>query len=237
MMAAVTLTIAVAQPRCVPGDLRANAEAHADAVERAAARVVVFPELSVTGYDLDAPPVDPAGPDLAPVAAACAARGSVALVGAPVGTGADRQIATLAVSAAGAAVAYAKTSLGDDETGRFRPGDGPAVVEVDGWRIGLGICKDTRIRAHLEATLALGIDLYAAGLVHHPDELADQDGRAARIVELGAVPVAFASAAGPVGPGHPATAGHSCVWTATGTVAARAGAEPGAIARAVLTRG
>ena len=236
MMAAVTLTIAVAQPRCVPGDLRANAEAHADAVERAAARVVVFPELSVTGYDLDAPPVDPAGPDLAPVAAACAARGSVALVGAPVGTGADRQIATLAVSAEGAAVAYAKTSLGDDETGR-PPGDGPAVVEVDGWRIGLGICKDTRVRAHLEATLALGIDLYAAGLVHHPDELADQDGRAARIVELGAVPVAFASAAGPVGPGHPATAGHSCVWTATGTVVARAGAEPGAIARAVLTRG
>src|SRR5690606_3813373 len=147
---------------------------------------------------------------------------------APVGTGAHRRIATLAVSAEGGTVAYAKTSLGADEAGRFRPGDGPAVVVDDGWRIGLGICKDTRAGAHVAATLAVGIDVGAAGLVHHPGELDDQDGGAARIVELGAVPVGFASAAGPVGPGYPATAGHSCVWTATGTVVARAGAEPGA---------
>src|SRR5690606_41613612 len=110
MMAAVTLSIAVAQPRCVPGDLPANARAHADAVERAAARVVVFPELSLSGYDLDGPSVDPAGPDLAPIAAACDARGSDAPVGAQDGAGAPQRIAPLAASVKGRSAVYAKTT-------------------------------------------------------------------------------------------------------------------------------
>ncbi len=53
------LTIAAAQPACVPGDLAATARAHADAVRAARARVVVFPELSLTGYELAAGPVAP----------------------------------------------------------------------------------------------------------------------------------------------------------------------------------
>ena len=48
------LAVAVAQPPCHAGDVAANAAAHADVVWRAAARVVVFPELSITGYELDA---------------------------------------------------------------------------------------------------------------------------------------------------------------------------------------
>lgn len=44
------LPIAVAQPLCVPYDVAANAAAHAAAVRSAGARVVVFPELSLTGY-------------------------------------------------------------------------------------------------------------------------------------------------------------------------------------------
>ena len=49
------LRLAVAQPPCVPLDVAANARAHAAAVRAAGARVVVFPELSLTGYELDAP--------------------------------------------------------------------------------------------------------------------------------------------------------------------------------------
>ena len=43
------LRVAVAQPLCVPYDVGQNAVAHAAAVRAAAARVVVFPELSLTG--------------------------------------------------------------------------------------------------------------------------------------------------------------------------------------------
>jgi predicted amidohydrolase len=49
------LRVAVAaQPPCVPYDVEANAATHAAAIRAARARVVVFPELSLTGYQLDA---------------------------------------------------------------------------------------------------------------------------------------------------------------------------------------
>ena len=51
-MAGAELTVAVAQPATVTGDLAANALRHAEAVVSSGARLVVFPELSLTGYDL-----------------------------------------------------------------------------------------------------------------------------------------------------------------------------------------
>ncbi|WP_376768576.1 nitrilase-related carbon-nitrogen hydrolase, partial [Pseudonocardia pini] len=53
------LAVAAAQPACVARDVAANARGHAEAVRAAGARVVVFPELSLTGYELDAPAVPP----------------------------------------------------------------------------------------------------------------------------------------------------------------------------------
>src|SRR6476661_6184469 len=126
------LVIAVAQPRCVSFDVAANALIHADAVRTANARVVVFPELSLTGYELDADTIDPSDPRLAPIVVACAETGSLALVGAPVSGEAGRpHIAVLAVDGGGASVAYRKTWLGGAEPDRFAPGDGPAVLDVD----------------------------------------------------------------------------------------------------------
>ncbi|WP_426130391.1 nitrilase-related carbon-nitrogen hydrolase [Pararhizobium sp. PWRC1-1] len=48
-----TLSIAAAQIRCVAGDISANLKLHVDAIDRArnrGARLVVFPELSLTDY-------------------------------------------------------------------------------------------------------------------------------------------------------------------------------------------
>ena len=53
------LIVVAAQPAIVPGDVERNAIAHAEKVRAAAARVVVFPELSLTGYELGADPVSP----------------------------------------------------------------------------------------------------------------------------------------------------------------------------------
>jgi hypothetical protein len=96
------------------------------------------------------------------------------------------------------------------------------------------ICKDTGETTHLDATTALGIDLYVAGLVHRPDELSEQDRRGRRITARVGVPVAFASAAGPAGPDYATTAGHSTIWSDAGTVLGRADARPGGTARATL---
>ena len=155
------LTIAVGQPLCVPCDVAANALAHAATVRAAGARVVVFPEMSLTGYEFDAPPIAIEDPRLEPIVEACAETGSVALVGAPVhGEVGGSHIAMLAIDKTGVTVAYQKMWLGGAEPERFAPGSEPAVLEVDGWRLGLAICKDTGIPQHASDTAALGIDAY-----------------------------------------------------------------------------
>jgi predicted amidohydrolase len=83
----VPLTVAAAQPPCVSYDVAANAATHAATVRSAGARVVVFPELSLTGYELDAPAIGAEDQRLAPIVDACAETGSLALMGAPVDGG------------------------------------------------------------------------------------------------------------------------------------------------------
>lgn len=231
-----TLVVAAAQPRCTGGDVAANVVEHGAAVRAAGARLVVFPELSLTGYELDAAPVAVDDPVLDPLVRACAGSGSVALVGAPVQQAARTWVAVLRVQGDGVTVAYRKQWLGAAEQVRFSPGDGPRAVEVDGWRVGLGVCRDTGVAEHVAATAALGVDLYAAGLVHHADEAELQDARARTIALACAAPVVLASFAGATGGGYDRACGRSSVHGSDGEVLATAGAEPGAVVRATLTR-
>ncbi|WP_067816851.1 carbon-nitrogen hydrolase family protein [Actinomadura kijaniata] len=225
------LSVAVAQPRCVAHDVAANAVAHAEAVRAADARVVVFPELSLTGYELDAVPVDPGDERLAPIVAACAETGTLALVGAPVP---GPYIGVLAVDGEGARVVYGKTYLHGSEADRFKAGE-PAVIEVDGWRLGLAVCRDTGVPEHAERTAALGIDGYVAGVVHADHEAGVHGERARRVVADHGVWAATAAFAGPTGGGFDRTSGRSGIWSAEGALLAEAGEAPDEVVRAVFT--
>ncbi|MEV6966190.1 carbon-nitrogen hydrolase family protein [Hamadaea sp. NPDC051192] len=253
----VPLLVAAAQPTCVAHDVAANALAHAGLVRAAAARVVVFPEMSLTGYEFDAVPVAPDDPRLAPIVAACAETGTVALIGAPVaasdatavsphaaasGPGgsawpsgvAAKHIGVLAIDGDGARVAYRKMFLGGAEPEHFVPGDAAAVLEVDGWRLGLAVCKDTGVAEHAARTCDLGIDAYVAGALDGEHEIAVQDERARRTATTYGVWVVTASFAGSTGAGYDDAAGRSRIWNPAGSVVAEAGPETGAYARATL---
>ena len=227
------LVLAVAQPPCASHDIGANAVTHARVVRAARARVVVFPEFSLTGYELDAAAIDADDPRLAPIVEACDEVGAVALVGAPVhGVDGKRHIAMLAVDGTGCSVAYRKIWLGGSEPDWFDPGDRPAVHEVDGWRLGLAICKDTGVARHAADTAALGIDAYVAGVAETDADLVHE--RARRIAAAHGVRVAVASFAGSTGGGFDPAAGRSALWSAEGAILAEAGSEPGALARATF---
>lgn len=143
-------------------------------------------------------------------------------------------IALLAVDGSGVGVAYRKMWLGGPEPGWFRAGDEPAVLEVDGWRFGLAVCKDTGVPRHAADTAALGIDAYLAATLKPRDESDLQHERARRIAIGHRVWVAVASFAGSTGEGFTEAAGRSAVWTPDGEIAACAGPEVGAVARATL---
>lgn len=228
------LPLALAQPPCTPYDVAANAEAQAAMIRASGARVVVFPEMSLTGYELDAAPVDPADPRLVPLTAAARDADAIALVGAPVAGAVGKHIGVLEVTGDGVRVAYRKMFLGGAEPDHCVPGVAPAVLEVDGWRLGLAVCKDTGVPQHSAATVALGVDAYVAGVLDAPHELRIQEERAARITRDHRVWVALASFAGSTGGGYTEAAGCSRVWDPSGALVAKAGPEVGAILAVTL---
>lgn len=238
------LVLAVAQPSCVAHDVAANARAHAALVRTAAARVVVFPEMSLTGYELDAEPVAPGDSRLGPLVEACVEVGAIALAGAPVpaadpaeatGDGPGVCIGVLAVDGGGATVAYRKVHTGGAEPAHFAAGRDPRVLEVDGWRLGLAVCRDTGIPAHAAATAALGMDAYVAGVLETVDDTPVLATRARRVGADHGVWVAIASFAGGTGGGYDRAAGRSGIWSPSGEAVVRAGPEVGAVAVTTLS--
>lgn len=228
-----SLRIAVGQP-LVGTDLSASVSAHAALVLAARADVMVFPEMSLTGYRLDADPVDLDG--LNELVLACRAVVTCALVGAPIEHDGQRAIAILRVDSDGVSVAYRKSFLSEDEQSHFDAGPGATAIEIDGWRFGLGVCKDTGVDEHITATAALDVDVYACGVVHHRSELTEQRRRATDIASRCDAYVAMASFAGPTGEGYDRTAGNSLIVSPYGETLAQASELAGDYAAVTVTQ-
>lgn len=237
-MPAPTLTLALAQRTPLRGDVGAAARRHAADVLEAAgrgARLVVFPELSLTGYDLAplaATTHDPlAGgspwcvPDdarLDPVRDTCARTGTVALVGAGVAAGDARLIASLRVDPDGSVAVHAKSHLHGAEHGVAQPVPPGGPFELDGWRVAVAVCFDLATPSHAAAAAAHDADLYVASVLYDVgDERRFDLHGGARALDHRMV-VAAANSVGPW-PGGVAC-GASAVWGPDGSVPGRAGA-------------
>ncbi|GAA2135375.1 carbon-nitrogen hydrolase family protein [Kitasatospora kazusensis] len=230
------LTVAVAQPACVHLDVAANAAVHAEVVRAAGAGLVVFPELSLTGYDLTAPAIAPDDVRLAPVTAACRETGSTALVCAAVAEpDGSESIALLAVTGAGTTVVHRKMHLHGKEVERFTPGAGHSVLELDGVRIGLAICADASVPGHAADTAALGIDVYLASTLYSDDPvaLARRDEHLRGAAAAHGVWAVLATSAGPSGD-YPRTSGGSGFWSPGGALVAQAGPAAGEVVSATI---
>ncbi|MER5889285.1 carbon-nitrogen hydrolase family protein [Streptomyces sp. NPDC001941] len=168
------LRVAVAQTEARPGDVAHNAADAAATIVRAAdlgARVVLFPELSLTGYEpgwlksaMPGGALAPEGPALEPVREACRATGVTAVVGAPTPAGARSAISAVAVGADGGVLAdYRKSRLEEHERELFDPGTACHTLDVDGWRLALGICYDASFPELARAAALSGADAYLCG--------------------------------------------------------------------------
>ena len=232
------MNVAAAQLCPAAGDVAANADAHARLIAEAAAagaRVVVFPELSLTGYEPDLLRADPSlwlAPDddrLAPVQAACRTHGTHAVVGAPVDDAARRLLAAIAIDDRGTVgPIYGKHHLHGPEHELFEPGDAHVLLEIDGHRLGLSVCADAAVPAHAAEVAALGADGYLVGALFDAgtmDRLVDQMSSRARDHRLWVV---LGSLAGPAGPC--VGIGGSGVGAPDGGVVVQLGDEPAGIA-------
>ncbi|MFG2951905.1 carbon-nitrogen hydrolase family protein [Streptomyces adustus] len=168
------IRIAAAQAQAVAGDVNANVATVAAMVHdaaRAGARLVVFPEKFLSGYEPDliqADPhrcaVQPGDPRLDPIADACRETGTVAVVGAAVHDQGDLYVSALVIGADGEFVTrYDKQNLFKSERKIYREGAAGCTLQIDGWRLGLGICYDSGFPEHARAAALDGCHAYVVG--------------------------------------------------------------------------
>lgn len=155
------LRVAAAQAESAAGDVTTNVATAVDLVGSASAqraRVVVLPELFLTGYDPDSWGVSPESlvsvddSRLQPLAEAARAHAVVVVAGAAVRRDHRATLSLLVFGGTGEVSApYDKQHLFDTEQGFFTAGDHGASLIVDGWELGLGICYDGCFPAHATA--------------------------------------------------------------------------------------
>ncbi len=158
-----------------------NVAAHVELVEKAhadGARLVLFPELSLTGYELgsfNAPEQEgqpsawltDGDPRLQPLRHACARTGTTAVIGAGwrEADGTPR-LASLIIGPDGSLRPAFKTHLHGEERELFVAGSGPEILVVDGWRVALAVCADAAQPSHAAAAAESGAEVYAVSALY-----------------------------------------------------------------------
>jgi predicted amidohydrolase len=168
-----TLTIAAAQTISIAGDLSANITRHGCFIEIAAQQgveLLVFPELSLTGYEGEvaaALAIDPQDAVLQPLRDLARALGITAVVGMPIRLedGASVLIGAVVLGADGSLGVYSKQHLHSGEELVFAPGVGGSTLNIGGEVIALAVCADFSHASHAAAAADQGAGLYAAGVL------------------------------------------------------------------------
>lgn len=235
-----TLCIAAAQSISSPGDLAANIERHCTFVHAAAAagvELLLFPELSLSGYEPDLVAecvVDPAGEALEPLRDLARRYRMILVLGAPL-AGADQRphIGAIVLFADGSHASYHKRHLHGDELRWASAGSADAAsFPLHDQRFALAICADTGHAEHAAAAAATGASLYLAGVLlserAYPVDSAQLQGHA---IEHG-YGVLMANHGGPSG--AYVSAGRSAFWSPEGQLI---GATPGPGEELLIVRG
>jgi predicted amidohydrolase len=168
----MSLIIAAAQSTSVPGDISRNVAHHVRigtmAAERGA-QLLVFPELSLTGYELAiARPkaVRPDSSDLDPLRHLAAHAHMTVVVGAPMLNDKDElHIAAFAIRPDGTVLTYTKQHVHQSEEEVFTSGPGGPALLVEDATVALAICADATYPQHAASAAARGANVYAVGVM------------------------------------------------------------------------
>ncbi|AXA54440.1 carbon-nitrogen hydrolase family protein [Pseudomonas thivervalensis] len=164
---------AAAQSISIAGDVRANLSHHQRFMRAAAGQgvqLLVFPELSLTGYERGLAAelaILPEDVVLQPLRDLAQALGLTAVVGMPIRLTADGPvlIGALVLGADGSLGVYSKQHLHPGEEIAFAPGHGGSMLTMGQARIALAVCADFSHAGHAAAAAGQGATHYAAGVL------------------------------------------------------------------------
>ncbi|HYI97248.1 MAG TPA: carbon-nitrogen hydrolase family protein [Bryobacteraceae bacterium] len=171
----MSLVIAAAQSRSRAGDVAWNVSRHLQIGALAAEREVdllVFPELSLTGYELSlgrSHAIVPASIDLDPLRRLAMDSRMTVVVGGPVRNDRDElNIGAFSIRPDGSASTYTKEHVHESEVG-FTSGPGGKVLEVGDSMVALAICADASYPSHAARAAERGANVYAASVMIEED--------------------------------------------------------------------
>jgi predicted amidohydrolase len=232
--------IAVAQTVAVRGDLDANLEQHLRLAHVAAdggAGVLVFPELSLTGYELDlAEGLALAADDrrLDPLVEVASSRSITLVAGAPLRVASRLHIGGFIIAPGRPVELHTKRHLGafpagarvdgvvpPAESAVFQPGDRQPLVRVGGSLAAVAICAEVGRPAHARRAAERGAGVYLASMFVIRSELERETATLRAHAATHSMVVAFANHGGPTG--GLAAAGRSAIWSASGELLVRLG--------------
>lgn len=230
--------LGAAQTIPVRGDVEANVTRHLRLVPTAAAagaHVLVFPELSLTGYEMDLAHDLAFGEHdarLTPLRDAASRHALTLIVGAPVRLGARVHIGAFILSPDGAVAVYTKQRLGAfSESARvdgvvppaeatvFHPGDRNPLIRFAGTTAAVAVCADTGLPGHAQAAADRGAQSYLASMFVIPSEFERETAHLATCAARHRMAVVFANYGGPSG--GLAAAGRSAIWSDRGELLAQ----------------
>lgn len=226
-------SIAAAQTIPMRGDVDANIEQHVRLVHLAAkeqARVVAFPELSLTGYELDLAndlAFSQSDSRLAPLVELASSYRMTLIVGAPIRIESQLYIGAFIVSPDRTLEVYTKHHLGafsidasidgvvpPAEATVFQPGDRSPLVRFDGNIAAVAVCSDASRPSHPEQAAARGAATYLASMFIIPSDLEKETANLRSYAVRHSMAVVLANYGGPSG--GLCSAGESAIWSEKG---------------------
>jgi predicted amidohydrolase len=214
--------IAAAQTIARAGDIPVNLACHLAFVEAAAAhdvRLLVFPELSLTGYELALAREVAIHPDderLQPLREAAQQAGMTVVVGAPVWLDGALKIGALALLPDGGLNVYAKQFLHAGEDVVFEAGQAGMALNLGQACAALAICADIVHPEHARQAALLQATLYAAGVLISDKGYAPETELLQGYAREHRMAVLMANYGGQTGGWMPA--GKSAVWDENGVL-------------------
>ena len=227
------ICIAAAQSPSIAGDIEANLAIHVRFIEAAHAEgveLLLFPELSLCGYELPLLRDCLLTPDdarLAPLRNATMATGMRIIAGAPLADDRDALpcIAAFSFLPDGTATVYRKQYLHAGGELHARPGPmGAHCQQLNGQRYAQAICADATHYQHAADAAADGATIYLAGVLISEAGYANDAAKLQRYASDFGMGVLMANHAAPSG-GY-AVAGRSAWWSPGGVLVAEV-AGPG----------
>lgn len=172
--------VAIAQTASRPGDVEANVDVAAGLIATAGeeqARLLMFPEMSLVGYDLAGlmdqsawVTADDSRLDSARLASE--KHNVTAVLGAAFRDDYGRPwLASLVLWPDGRMWVHGKRHLHGPERDLFHPGEPGRLLDIDGWQVALAVCYDAGVPKHAENAADRGAEVYALSALYNQDEI------------------------------------------------------------------